>query len=140
MAKKRKERTRGAGTLTEAQFWQMIRSSLRKTSRWWKPMFVCKMNARRKYKGKNKRQKWEYKCNSCKKWFPAKKMNIDHIIPVGKLNCAKDLPGFVERLFCETEGLQLLCSNCHDLKTKKEKDNDNKCDKTTSRRSNRKSK
>jgi 5-methylcytosine-specific restriction endonuclease McrA len=138
MAKKRKERTRGAGTMTEAQFWQMIRSTLRRASRWWKPVSVCRNNARRKYEGKNKRQKWEYQCNNCKKWFPAKETNVDHITPVGQLNCAKDLPGFVERLFCETDGLQLLCSNCHDIKTKKEKDG-NKCNKTTSRRSNRKS-
>ena len=50
-----------------------------------------------------------------------KKINIDHIRPAGSLNCAQDLPGFVERLFCEVDNLQCLCEKCHDVKTKKEK-------------------
>lgn len=42
-------------------------------------------------------------------------------MPAGSLQSASDLPGFVERLFCEIDGLQVLCNNCHDLKTKQEK-------------------
>jgi 5-methylcytosine-specific restriction endonuclease McrA len=79
------------------------------------------MNSRRAYKGPLKRQKFEYQCNICKNWFPEKNINVDHIIPAGSLNCANDLPEFVERLFVEIEGLQLLCSTCHDKKTKQEK-------------------
>jgi 5-methylcytosine-specific restriction endonuclease McrA len=30
------------------------------------------------------------------------------------------LAGFVERLFCEVDKLQILCSSCHDQKTKLE--------------------
>ena len=37
------------------------------------------------YKGTNKRQKYEYQCNSCKEWFPEKKINVDHINPAGSL-------------------------------------------------------
>jgi 5-methylcytosine-specific restriction endonuclease McrA len=58
----------------------------------------------------------------CLKWFPDKEVNVDHKIPVGALNCSADLAGFVERLFCEEQNLQCLCSNCHDIKTKKEKE------------------
>jgi hypothetical protein len=116
-----KKRTRGAGTLTESMFWSMIRSALRERSRYWKPISVCRLKARRKYEGPKKKQKYEYMCNACKKWFPAKSTNVDHIIPVGALSCADDLPGFVERLFCEVEGLQVLCTECHDVKTKNEK-------------------
>jgi len=71
----------------------------------------------------NKRQKFEYQCNICKGWFSEKNVAVDHIIPAGSLNCAADLPGFVERLFVEEEGLQCLCNNCHELKTKNEKIN-----------------
>jgi 5-methylcytosine-specific restriction endonuclease McrA len=46
---------------------------------------------------------------------------VDHIHPAGSLNCAADLPGFVERLFCEQDNLQVLCESCHDEKTKIEK-------------------
>lgn len=79
------------------------------------------MKARRPYKGPLKRQKFEYQCNYCKGWFPDKKINVDHIRPAGTLRCAADLPLFVETLFCEIDNLQVLCSNCHDKKTKDEK-------------------
>jgi 5-methylcytosine-specific restriction endonuclease McrA len=117
------EKTRNAGTMTESAFWSFIRSGLRQKSRFWKPITQCKMAARRAYKGPLKRQKFEYQCNVCNKWFPEKKINIDHIEPAGSLRCAQDLPGFVERLFVEAEGLQVLCSNCHDKKTAKEREN-----------------
>lgn len=119
-------RTRNNGTMTESMFWSMIRAALRNKSRWWKPITQCKMNARRVYKGPNKRQKYEYLCNHCKQWFPEKKINTDHICPVGSLNSAQDLPAFVERLFCEVEGLQCLCENCHSIKTKSESDDKRK--------------
>jgi 5-methylcytosine-specific restriction endonuclease McrA len=114
-------KTRNNGTLTESAFWSFIRSGLRQKSRWWKPITQCKLNAKRPYKGPNKRQKFEYQCNSCKKWFAEKNINVDHIEPAGSLNCADDLAGFVERLFCEVDNLQVLCSGCHNIKTQKER-------------------
>jgi len=114
-------KVRNAGTMTESAFWSFIRSALRQKSRWWKPITECKMKARRAYKGPSKRQKFEYQCNSCKAWFPEKQINVDHIKPAGSLNCAADLAGFVERLFCEQDNLQVLCESCHNEKTKLEK-------------------
>lgn len=119
--KPRVPKVRNAGTMTESAFWSFIRSALRQKSRWWKPITLCKTKARRAYKGPNKRQKFEYKCNNCGEWFQEKKINVDHIIPAGSLNCSADLPGFVERLFCEVDNLQVLCTSCHDEKTKLEK-------------------
>ena len=128
MAKKIKKprvaRTRNANTMTESAFWSMIRSTLRQKSRWWKPIALCKQMAKRKYTGAKQgkfRQKWEYQCAGCLDWFAEKNINVDHIIPAGSLNCSLDLPGFVERLFCEVDNLQVLCSKCHDKKTQKEK-------------------
>jgi 5-methylcytosine-specific restriction endonuclease McrA len=57
----------------------------------------------------------------CKNWFIEKKINVDHVVPAGSLNSSKDLPGFVDRLFCEVENLQVLCEKCHDKKTKADK-------------------
>jgi 5-methylcytosine-specific restriction endonuclease McrA len=79
------------------------------------------MKARRAYKGPNKRQKFEYQCALCQNWFAEKNINVDHISPAGSLNSAQDLPGFVERLFCEQDNLQVLCTACHDVKTKLDK-------------------
>jgi 5-methylcytosine-specific restriction endonuclease McrA len=114
-------KTRNSGTMTESAFWSFIRSGLRQKSRWWKPITECKLKAKRKYKGPNKRQRFEYQCNTCKEWFAEKNINVDHILPAGSLNCAQDLPGFVERLFCEINNLQVLCTTCHDNKTKLDK-------------------
>lgn len=119
--KPRVARTRNAGTMTESAFWSFIRAALRQKSRWWKPISQAKAKSRRTYKGPNKRQRYEYQCNQCKLWFPEKKINVDHIEPVGALNSSADLPGFVERLFCEIDNLQVLCESCHNVKTKNEK-------------------
>lgn len=108
--------------MTESAFWSMIRSTLRQKSRWWKPIYEAKLAVRRPYKGKNKRQKWEYKCDICKKWWPDKGIHVDHITQVGSLLNGDDLKGFVERLFCETEGLRVLCKGCHKEVTKKQRD------------------
>lgn len=120
--KSRVEKTRNAGTMSESAFWSFIRSALRQKSRWWKPITQCKMKARRPYRGANKRQKFEYQCKECSGWFAEKHINVDHIVPAGTLTNAQDLPDFVEKLFCEMDNLQVLCTTCHDRKTKSEKD------------------
>lgn len=110
---KKKEKLRNNGTMTESAFWGFIRSTLRQKSRWWKPIQACKNDAKRNYKGDNKRQKYEYLCSNCKNWFPSTAIEVDHIHPVGSLTCKEDLPNFVENLFCEKENLRVLCKPCH---------------------------
>lgn len=122
MAKKRRvPRTRNAGTMTESEFWEYIRAVLRQKSRYWKPVSIVRTKNRREYEGPVKRRKYEYQCNKCKKWFDIKKITVDHIVPCGSLKSANDLPGFVERMFVEEDGLQVLCMSCHDKKTESEK-------------------
>lgn len=113
-------KTRNAGTQTEASFWSFIRAALRQKSRYWKPILKCKLAARRDYTGINKRQRFEYLCASCGRYFPEKEINVDHIIAAGSLKCGADLEGFIERLFCEEEGLQVLCEKCHTIKTEQD--------------------
>jgi len=125
-AKQRVPRTRNAGTMTESAFWGGIRSALRQKSRWWKPSAEAKLDARRRYKGSNKRRKWEFNCAACGDWFPDKEVNVDHIVPAGTLKSSDDLKGFVDRLFCEKEGLQVMCSECHNKKTQNERKNKKK--------------
>jgi 5-methylcytosine-specific restriction endonuclease McrA len=115
-------KTRNSGKWTESQFWSFIRSTLRSKSRWWLPILEAKKNSRRPYVGDNKRQKWEYQCKSCSNWFNDKEVAVDHIIPVGTLKSAQDLPFFVENLFCDVSNLQLLCSECHSRKTLSDKE------------------
>lgn len=114
-------KTRANGTMTEAEFWASIRSALRRRSMFWRPISETRNKARRKYNGPNKRQKFEYQCSICENWFSGKNIAVDHIETVGILRKANDLPGFVERLFCDSSGLRVVCKNCHKEKTKEDK-------------------
>lgn len=114
-------KTRNHGTMTEAAFWGWLRSALRKRSMVWKPVKEAKERARRVYVGDNTRQKWEYQCAHCKLWHPEKHINVDHIIEAGSLTNGDDLKSFVERLFCEVDGFQILCETCHHEKTQNNK-------------------
>lgn len=112
------DKPRNAGTMTEPAFWAMMRSTLRrKTMTAWKPVLNVLLMARRPHDGTNPRQKWEFQCADCKRWFPRKQVEVDHVTSAGALSCSEDLPGFVDRLFCEEEGLRVVCNQCHDDKT-----------------------
>lgn len=93
-------------------------------SRRWPPRKNAKVAARRRYDGPNKRQKWEYQCVECHNWFPDKLTQVDHKVPCGTLTCFDDLPGFVERLFCDSSHLGVLCEGCHDAKHERESESD----------------
>lgn len=122
LAKKIKERPYAGGRWTSSQFWSFIRSGLRQKSNRWPVKYDVLNNCKRQYKGPNKRQKFEWQCNVCKEWVGGKEINVDHIEPVGSLRSFSDLPAFVRILFCESENLQAICSDCHSKKTKKESD------------------
>lgn len=118
--KEKVPKTRGGNTLTEGAFWSFIRSGLRQKSRRWAPIYQCLADARRKSEDtSNPRLKWQYKCAICGEWRPQKEVAVDHIIPCGSLRSYADLPGFVERLFCEKEHLRVLCDACHLVVTNK---------------------
>lgn len=115
-------KSRNSNTMSESAFWGWIRSSLRMRSRWWKPISEAKQKAKRNCKNCG-RQKFEYQCNKCKKWFPDKEVEVDHIIDVGSLRCKEDVGDFIERLFCEVDGLQVVCKVCHQEKTNMARNN-----------------
>jgi len=78
----------------------------------------------------------QYVCNACKGVFGNKDINLDHILPVVPVDGFKngqpwDWNEYIERMFPNQEGYQILCSSCHDLKTLEE---------NSSRRENKKEK
>ena len=99
--------------MTEAEFFQFLRYTLRKASVYWKPIAQVRKEARVPYKGKDKRRKYSYICAKCSGEFKAEDTNVHHIVECGSLNSFEDLAVFAERLFCEKQGLLLLCTNCH---------------------------
>jgi 5-methylcytosine-specific restriction endonuclease McrA len=63
----------------------------------------------------------KYKCESCGKIGGPKTIAVDHVHPVIEITGFKDWDTFIERLFCEVSGLQILCKDpCHNAKTKAE--------------------
>ena len=107
-------RTRATQTWTEAAFWQFLRSGLRRMSMRWPPIARDAIQAaRRPYVGPNKRQKWEFQCSECGEWNMRKRVQVDHIEECGTLKSWQDFATFAERLFCEVDGLRVLCSTCH---------------------------
>ena len=100
-----------------------FRSGLRRMSVRWPPKVDAIHRARRKYTGPNKRQKWEVVCERCGGVFKLSEVQAHHLHQAGALKAFSDLPGFVERLFCEADGFIVVCSKCHDRDHEKEKDN-----------------
>lgn len=110
-------KTRNAGTMTESQYFQRIRSALRNAFRYWKPMLKALEEASRPCKGCAHRL--EYQCANCKKWFARRQVEIDHIEECGSLSCWEDVVPFIQRLTREElEAYQIMCKPCHKEKTK----------------------
>ena len=119
MVKQLVPRTRAGNTWTEARYWQFIRSALRQAYSRYPVKFQVKKEAERTVEGC--RHKYEYKCAECSGWFTNKEIQVDHIEPAGKLSSYEDIAGFAERLFCEADGMQVLCLECHQSKTNAER-------------------
>jgi 5-methylcytosine-specific restriction endonuclease McrA len=56
-----------------------------------------------------------YRCAECKQTNKRKNIEVDHIVAIGRFTTF-DL--YIERLFCDTSGLRVLCKMCHKGKTK----------------------
>lgn len=115
---KKTERSRCSGRMTEAQFTTFIKSQLRRATMRWAPITETLKEARV--------ERGYYKCNSCKNVVPVsviknkkriKNIQINHKVPVSLPNSWDGWDGFISRLFCEKEGLEALCSDCHDSHT-----------------------
>jgi hypothetical protein len=81
-----------------------------------------------------KKPKVEYHCAECDGWYPSTGVAVDHIDPVIPIDGSfVDWNTFVDRLFCSTTNLQLICSykkkyftqfgkpSCHYVKTQFER-------------------
>lgn len=114
---------------TKPNLFTFLRSGLRSLSRKHAPIYEALAEAKTTYKGKptdadyNPRQRFAYRCAMCHSEFPAKGVAIDHREDCGKLASWDDVAGFMQRLFCEKDGLDVLCHTCHDAKTMATKQN-----------------
>lgn len=123
MARPSGPKVRANNTWTESKFNSFIRGNLRRTSQKWPPIANALKKARV--------ERGEYLCAECKQIVPAttkvdgkrvKNVHVDHIDPVVDPNIGfVDWNTFIDRMFVEDEGLQVLCNACHTIKTEKEK-------------------
>jgi len=114
---------RNDGEWTEGRYRSFITSTLRGGMRRWPPKWKALKKAElgRKTNKKTGKLAMHYLCGMCNEEHTAKDVQVDHIQPV-----VDPATGFVswdlyiDRLFCEKDNLQVLCTKCHKLKTKEE--------------------
>jgi len=108
---------------TPGRIKSFITSVLRAGYRKWPARFQTLAEAKcgRKINKATGRMAEHYKCSGCRGEFPAKDVQVDHIRPVVDPRVGfVDWDTFIDRLFCGVGNLQILCTVCHDKKSKKE--------------------
>lgn len=111
-----------SGKWTEGRFNSFVTSLLRSGSRRWEPKYTVLNEAKteKKINKSSGRLAQHFRCACCGGDFPAKDVQVDHIIPIGR---EKSWDEFIDGLFCEKDNLQVLCVTCHSAKTKLERTN-----------------
>jgi len=114
------EKTRNGGKWTESQYRSFIISMLRKGSTRWGPRNEAKKLARHPIKLPNDKGRLVYHsiCAMCDNVVPETTASVDHIDPVVDPSIGfRGFDEYIERMYCELEHFQVLCSPCHDNKT-----------------------
>lgn len=118
-----KEKLHNNGQWTEARFVSFVKSALRNASLRWGPKNEVKKKARV--------ARGRYICQGYKREahvVPAtinrvKNVFVDHINPVVDPSSGfTTWDDFIRGLFCEEDNLQVLCKECHDHKSRDEKE------------------
>jgi hypothetical protein len=117
-------KTRNNNSWTEARFTSFVKSALRNASQRWPPKYQVLSEAcvGQKINPKSGRLAKFYKCKRCQDDFVAKEVQVNHISPVIPVSGFDSWNGVIERMFCEKEGLEVVCIPCHKNITKLEND------------------
>ena len=113
---------RNGGAWTESRYTSFVKSGLRSTSQRWPPKYETLQEAcvGQKINPASGRLAKHYICNSCKEEFPAKLVEVNHVLPIVPISGWDTWDGLIARLFCEKEHLEVLCKPCHKAITAQE--------------------
>ena len=71
---------------------------------------------------RSKKDSVQYRCNVCGEYVGSTFISVDHISPVVSVSDGfSDFNTFIERLFCHSDNLQVICDTCHNVKTNSER-------------------
>lgn len=115
---------------TAARKRSFIVSVLRAGTRRWPPKYEAMDDAKteKKINKKTGRLAQHYLCNGCRNEFVVKDVQADHIQPVVGEEGFISWDVYIERMFCDKQNFQCLCTSCHSTKTKKERSGRKKSD------------
>ncbi len=112
------------GEWTPAKYRSFVTGALRTATRRWPPKYKALKEAfvGRQVNKKTNKLAMHYRCAACDNEFVSNDVQVDHISPA--VDPAKGFVSwdvYVDRLFCETSNLQVMCKPCHAEKTAAEK-------------------
>jgi len=119
-----RDRVFNSGQWTAARFKSFVVSAIRASSRRWPPKYEALKEAftSRKTNKKTGKMAMHYRCAVCTEQFVAADVQVDHIEPaVDPVKGWQGFDVFIDRMFCEKEGFQVLCKPCHKTKTTEER-------------------
>lgn len=125
------EKTRAGGTKTEKGYLGHIVSVLRAGTKRWGPKWTVMNDGRvKRLNPQSGKEAFGNTCQVCNEWFFMKDLKADHIENVGRYLDRTDINTFMSTLgkyavamFCEAEGLQRICIECHtNIKTPEDKE------------------
>lgn len=107
---------------TQSRYESFVKSVLRAGSRKWPPKYKVLNEAKcgKMVNVRSGRLAEHYRCSNCGEPFPSTMVAVDHVEPVVSTSGFTSWDSVISRLFCGVEGLQVLCKECHKVKTKQE--------------------
>jgi len=111
----------------DSKFKGFIIGLLRRGSMRWKPAQEAINEVKEIYyieskKGK-KLRRVKFRCNICKQFYSRKEIQLDHIEPVVNTKTGwESWDSYINRMFTNKSGYQVLCKGCHLEKSKSERE------------------
>lgn len=123
-----KKKTSGPLLWTPARKHSFIVSVLRTGTRRWPPKYevLNESKTEKKINVKTGRLAQHFLCAACADEFPATGVQVDHISPVVGSSGFTTWDDYINNMYCEKDNLQVLCLDCHKIKTKEEREVQNK--------------